>query len=67
MWGVSYQGRGEGVLTETGQMESTKGGGITSPTDAIPDALVRLPPELTTSYAGQIKRSLSLGGTPSYL
>ncbi len=51
MWLVSYQGRGEGVLTETGQMESTKGGGITSPTDAIPDALVRLPPELTTSYA----------------
>ncbi len=55
MWGVSYQGRGEGVLTETGQIESTKGGGITSPTDAILDALVRLPPELTTPYAGQIK------------
>ncbi len=67
MWGVSYQGRRESILTETGQMEATNGGGITSPTDAIPDALVQLPPELTTSYAGKIKRSLSLGGTSSYL
>ncbi len=55
MWGVSYQGRGESILTETGQIESTQGGGITSPTDAIPDSLVRLPPELTATGLGKGK------------